>query len=152
MMPSKPAGPARLPPVQRPVAPPAPWLTKSWRCSDCNEPSVLIAGGDLRVCTRCHALLWHADWSAEARAARARAAEAAAEAKAEAVRLKHEAFLTRKAKKHNAAFDPPPGLELSAPEIGAPTLTENPHDEEKEVDAQGLSREGPRSQSCGDVS
>ena len=62
-----PLKPPRLPLRKPELPPPAPRLTKDGRCSDCSVQAVLAGGDELKVCPRCHALLWHADWSAAER-------------------------------------------------------------------------------------
>lgn len=46
-------------------AAPAPELTKTGHCSDCGVPAIWTAGNELRVCPKCYALLWHADYTPE---------------------------------------------------------------------------------------
>ena len=62
--------------------PPAPHLTSRGICSDCRVPAVLAGNGDLKVCPRCHALLWHRDYMGEQRRLKQEAAKTAAEAAA----------------------------------------------------------------------
>jgi hypothetical protein len=119
-------------PYVRPHVDPAPTLLKNWRCSDCNMPSQVIADGNMRICPQCYALLWHTDWSAEARRVRAEAAVAAEYARAAGKQRKHEEFSLRQARKLKLNLSAE-SLTTSAPELGAPALTENDH--EKESDA-----------------
>ena len=55
-------------PMRRPVLPPpAPRLTKDDCCSDCGVQSIWAGDGELKVCPKCWALLWHLDWGAAER-------------------------------------------------------------------------------------
>jgi hypothetical protein len=121
-------------PYVRPYVSPAPILLKNWRCSECNVPSILIANGDLRICPRCYALLWHQDWSAEARKARSDAALAAEYARLEVRAQKEDTRreLERQKRQRHAERTKiglsAEGLITATPELGAPTLTENKDD------------------------
>jgi hypothetical protein len=55
---------------------PEPFLTSTECCSECKVPALAAGGGDLKVCPRCYAVLWHRDYTEEAR--RFRAAQRAA--------------------------------------------------------------------------
>jgi hypothetical protein len=110
-------------PMQRPVHPPAPFLTSDGRCSDCNVKGRPAGERDLIVCPRCYALLWHADWSAEMRQKRAEAAAIAEVERAEIKRRRHEAFQARETERHK--IFPVPDFTTSGPVLGTPTLKEN---------------------------
>jgi len=88
------------PPVpRREVLAPAPSLTGNNQCSDCHVRAVTLAGGDLKVCPQCFALLWHRDWSAEERERRL-----GERARLEAMRAQHHVQTKADARK-KAAFD-----------------------------------------------
>src|SRR5262245_30486140 len=70
----------RTPPVFRPSVPPAPHMTSRGACSDCHVPAVLAGGGDMKICPRCCAMLWHRDYAGEQRRQRQEAARLASEA------------------------------------------------------------------------
>jgi hypothetical protein len=111
----------RMPPWQRPHVDPAPTMLKNWRCSACNVPSQVIADGEMRICPQCYALLWHQDYSAEARRAREAKALEAELARREGQRLKHEEFLKRQAQRLKLKLEAK-SLTTSAPKIGAPEM------------------------------
>jgi hypothetical protein len=77
---------------------PAPYLTADRRCSDCRMLSVAAAGGEMKACPRCYAVLWHADYSAEVRL---KQQEAAAK-RAEADRIRSEIRRAREAAERQA--------------------------------------------------
>jgi hypothetical protein len=60
----------------RPLPPPAPYL-RSGLCSDCGVEAVIAGDGEMKICPRCWALLWHRDYREEDR--RRRAERAASE-------------------------------------------------------------------------
>jgi hypothetical protein len=112
-----PIGPPRIP-ITRPAVPPEPHLTKSGCCSECKMRSLLIADGDLRICPKCFALLWHANWSANEHRARATAIAAAEAVQKEAARLRHELHQAQQ-----VAFSAE-SLTTSAPTLGIPESKE----------------------------
>jgi hypothetical protein len=69
------------------------------RCSDCRVLATSAAGGEMLVCPRCHALLWHADYGAAARVAK----EEAAAKRAEADRVRSETRRAREAERQAKA-------------------------------------------------
>lgn len=69
-------------PIVRRVPPPAPYLTSRSTCSECHVPSVIAGNGDIKICPKCHALLWHRDYAAEQRQQKLKAEKIAAEAAA----------------------------------------------------------------------
>jgi len=72
---------------------PAPYLNGDL-CSDCGVNVLAIADGEMLICPRCYALLWHPNWAQdEAARAFARTAELRAQrlaAKAERERIRWE--------------------------------------------------------------
>jgi hypothetical protein len=46
-------------PWDRERAPAAPALTDDGLCSECNAPAKLICKGEVKVCSKCLAVLWH---------------------------------------------------------------------------------------------
>jgi hypothetical protein len=66
---------------------PAPALTAKGDCSECKVLAVVAAEGQMKVCPRCFALLWHRDWSKEEAA---RSAARSADIAAHRLRLKEE--------------------------------------------------------------
>jgi hypothetical protein len=109
------------------AAPPAPTLLKNWSCSDCNVSSIVIAQGEMRVCPKCYALLWHIDYSTEAQARRSAEATARELERLEAKQLKHKEFLLREARRKQLKFSAE-NLSTSSPVIEAPTLMEKKDD------------------------
>jgi len=73
--------PRPAPIYKRPV-PFAPHLTSRGACSDCHIPAIVAGNGDLKVCPRCHAVLWHRDYMGEQRRLKQEAYKAAIEAAA----------------------------------------------------------------------
>lgn len=61
--------------VVRGLPPPAPYL-KNGLCSDCEVEAVVAGEGDMKVCPKCHAVLWHRDYSQELRRERLERASA----------------------------------------------------------------------------
>jgi len=61
--------------------PPAPEL-RFGLCTDCRIPPIVAGDGDLKVCPRCHALLWRKDYSSAQHQKRLEAAKLAAEREA----------------------------------------------------------------------
>jgi hypothetical protein len=78
------------PPILKPPIPPAPHLTSRGACSECHIPAVVAGDGDMKVCPRCYAMLWHRDYASEQRLQRQEAARLAAQA-AEIRRAEKEA-------------------------------------------------------------
>jgi len=70
------------PALERKLPPPAPYMLNGL-CSDCAIEPVFAGDGDLKICPKCHGLLWHRDYVI------ARAQELAARREFERVRL-HE--------------------------------------------------------------
>ena len=113
--------PKHPPPLQRERVDPAPWMDHDERCSDCGVKAVPAGEGLYKVCPRCFSVLWSLDRSAEHRAARAAAQAAAIDARAEAAIRRKEIFERKqrlRPPRHLYAED----LDVSSPEIGAPTL------------------------------
>jgi len=48
----------------RKLPPPAPYMM-SGMCSDCGIEAIICGDGDMKVCPKCAALLWHRDYGAE---------------------------------------------------------------------------------------
>jgi len=69
-------------PVHRRAIPEPPHLTSRGACSDCRIPAIVAGDGDLKICPRCYALLWHRDYMGEQRRLRQEASKAAIEAAA----------------------------------------------------------------------
>jgi hypothetical protein len=46
-------------PWDREPAPAAPALTDDGLCSECNAPAKLICKGEVEICSKCLAVLWH---------------------------------------------------------------------------------------------
>ena len=63
------------PAMARKVPGPAPYLMMGL-CSDCRVAPDLLAEGDLKVCPKCYALLWHRDFGADNRRRQIERAEA----------------------------------------------------------------------------
>jgi NMD protein affecting ribosome stability and mRNA decay len=120
-------------PVFAPSLPaPAPRLTKDGFCSDCQVRAVLAGEDELKVCPKCYAMLWHADWSAEEKRIRAERAILAAMKLAEVKQKKHEAFVARQTARgrlENPKTLSAKNLTTSRPVLGMPTLTENKPDD-----------------------
>jgi hypothetical protein len=87
-------------------APPAPEL-KYGLCSDCRVAAVPAAGGDMKICPRCHAVLWHRDYGAEL----ARQKRAAAEAAVTRERERRAAKEAAKKAAHQIVGEPEPPTE-----------------------------------------
>jgi len=64
------------------LVPPAPEL-RFGLCTDCRVPPVIAGDGDLKVCPRCYAVLWHKDYTGEERRRRLEAQKLAAEREAQ---------------------------------------------------------------------
>lgn len=75
-------GPQDPRPVLRPVIPLAPRLTSRGACSECHVPAVVAGDGDIKICPKCYAMLWHRDYIGEERQRRQEAARLAASAAA----------------------------------------------------------------------
>lgn len=45
----------------------APYLTANDRCSACDQLAVSAGNDELKVCPHCYAVLWHHDYTEEAR-------------------------------------------------------------------------------------
>jgi hypothetical protein len=93
---------------------------------------VVAGDGQLKVCPKCYAMLWHEDYSAEERRIRAERAAVVAAKNAEAHRLKLEAIAARKlarAMHENPKMLLAKSVSTSGPVLGRPTLTENKPDE-----------------------
>ena len=54
-------------PISRQMILPAPYLTSRGACSDCHIPGIAAGDGDIKICPRCYAMLWHRDYGAEQR-------------------------------------------------------------------------------------
>ena len=54
------------PSMQRELPPPAPYL-RMGLCSDCSAEPILCGDGELKVCPKCHSLLWHRDYGDDLR-------------------------------------------------------------------------------------
>lgn len=67
-------------PISRQMILPAPYLTSRGACSDCHIPGIAAGDGDIKICPRCYAMLWHRDYGAEQRREKQAAAAAAAAA------------------------------------------------------------------------
>lgn len=48
--------------TREPDIAPAPHLTPQGSCSECKVRATLV-NGEMKICPRCYALLWHRDWS-----------------------------------------------------------------------------------------
>ena len=106
----------------------APHLTRKRTCSDCHVEAVEAGDGQLLVCPRCYALLWHRDWSAEERK---RKAEQAAANKAAREEVLQQARATTQARQIARARLQAPiafkaeDLTVSPPQLGTPGLDHN---------------------------
>jgi|SRR3954463_5645277 hypothetical protein len=101
---------------QRPA--PAPTLTEDGRCTECKVIAVMAGKGEMKVCPKCYALLWHAVWARSKERERAAATERADRARATAERS------FRRAKVRTVDMKAVE-LDTSPPSVGAPTLKEN---------------------------
>jgi hypothetical protein len=95
-MPSKNPPP---PPVWSPwsgvAVAPAPYLDGRSMCSECHIRALTLANGELKVCPRCFAVLWHADYSEEFRHQRMERERINAERRAEQKRIQDERIQAR---------------------------------------------------------
>src|SRR5215475_2417048 len=79
----------------RRLPPPAPYML-SGLCSDCGVEPIIAGDGDLKVCPKCHALLWHRDYVTEARRLKLAALQAATQLELERRTAKKAALEARK--------------------------------------------------------
>lgn len=95
--------------------PPAPHLTKSGTCSDCEVMFVWAGGTDYKICPECYSVLWHTDWTIAERLERSAAAAAAKQRIALAAQTRKDNQAKRR---HVSLFAE--DLVVSSPVLGVP--------------------------------